>query len=53
MNHASQGAIGLLATFGSFMVSFIPQLETCLRIGSLVTGIAVGVVTIYCQLRRK
>jgi hypothetical protein len=46
-----RGALGTLATGGSVAVSFLSQFELYLRIGGLVLGLAIGVVTLMSVWR--
>lgn len=51
-----KGASGTTASLGSLYLSLLPQLETALRITSLLVGIAVGIITfisIYRNMRKK
>ena len=51
-----RGALGTLATGGSVAVSFLSQFELYLRIGGLLLGLAIGVVTlmsVWRDFRRK
>lgn len=47
------GSIGILGTSGGLILSHIDQIETALRITSLIIGIAVGMATLYSLIRRK
>jgi hypothetical protein len=56
LSTVERGALGTLATGGSVAVSFLSQFELYLRIGGLVLGLAIGVVTlfsVYHDLRKK
>ena len=46
------GFVGVGTPAAGITVSLLPQLEQWLRIVSLTTGIAVGVVTFVCLLKR-
>lgn len=47
-----KGVGGTAASIGSTFVSLLPQVETVLRITSLLVGIAVGLLT-FCVLYRS
>lgn len=47
-----QGAAGATVTFGSILVSILPQIEIGLRIASLLVGLAIGILTLV-HLWRK
>lgn len=42
---AATGAIGVIASFGGIFASFLTEIESGLRIISLLVGIAVGLLT--------
>ncbi len=46
-----RGVLGTLATTGSVAISFLSQFEMYLRIGGLVIGLAIGVVTLLSVWR--
>ena len=46
-----RGVLGTLATGGSVAVSFLSQFELYLRIGGLVLGLAIGIVTLLSVWR--
>jgi hypothetical protein len=48
-----KGVVGTSASMVGTSISFIPQLETTLRLLSLVVGILVGLVTIWSILKHK
>lgn len=47
------GAVGVIAAFGGISVSLVSQIETGLRIASLLVGLIVGCVTLYRMLKPK
>ena len=51
LSTVERGALGTLATGGSVAVSFLSQFELYLRIGGLVLGLAIGVVTLMSVWR--
>jgi hypothetical protein len=51
LSTVERGVIGTLATGGSVAVSFLSQFELYLRIGGLVLGLAIGVVTLLSVWR--
>ncbi len=56
LSTVERGALGTLATGGSVAVSLLSQFELYLRIGGLVLGLAIGVVTllsVWRDYRRK
>jgi hypothetical protein len=55
MTHAdfAKGTAGATTAIASAFVSLLPQLETGLRIASLLLGCAVGLVTLVGLLRKK
>jgi hypothetical protein len=46
LSTVERGVLGTLATGGSVAVSFLSQFELYLRIGGLILGLAIGVVTL-------
>ena len=48
-----RGSTGIAATFGGTLVSMLPQIEAWLRIGSLLVGIFVGVLTIRSIIKNS
>ena len=46
-----RGVLGTLATTGSVAISFLSQFEMYLRVGGLVIGLAIGVVTLLSVWR--
>ena len=56
LSTVERGVIGTLATGGSVAVSFLSQFELYLRIGGLLLGLVIGVVTlmsVWRDYRRK
>lgn len=56
LNPMQKGALGVATSLGSTAVSFIPHIETGLRIAVLVVGLAGGVaalVSALLDIRRK
>jgi hypothetical protein len=56
LSTVERGALGTLATTGSVAISFLSQFELYLRIGGLLIGLAIGVVTlmsVWRDFRRK
>jgi hypothetical protein len=56
LSTVERGVLGTLATGGSVAVSFLSQFELYLRIGGLVLGLAIGIVTlmsVWRDFRRK
>jgi hypothetical protein len=56
LSTVERGALGTLATTGSVAVSFLSQFELYLRLGGLVLGLAIGVITlmsVWRDFRRK
>jgi len=51
MTTVERGALGTLATGGSVAVSFLCQFELYLRLGGLVLGLAIGIVTLMSVWR--
>ena len=51
LSTVERGVIGTLATGGSVAVSFLSQFELYLRIGGLVLGLAIGIVTLMSVWR--
>jgi hypothetical protein len=51
LSTVERGALGTLATGGSVAVSFLSQFELYLRIGGLVLGLAIGIVTLMSVWR--
>ena len=51
MSTVERGALGTLATTGSVAVSFMAQFELYLRIGGLILGLAIGVITLLSVWR--
>jgi hypothetical protein len=51
LSTVERGVIGTLATGGSVAVSFLSQFELYLRIGGLILGLAIGVVTLMSVWR--
>jgi len=47
-----QGAGGAAVTFGSLVVSVLPQIEIGLRIAGLIVGLLVGIVTLVSMIRK-
>lgn len=47
----SKGVLGAVGSFGGAAVSFAGMVEAWLRVGSLVIGIAVGLVTLRSLLK--
>jgi len=56
LSTVERGILGTLATTGSVAVSFLSHFELYLRIGGLLLGLAIGVVTlmsVWRDFRRK
>ena len=56
LSTVERGLLGTLATGGSVAVSFLSQFELYLRIGGLLLGLVIGVVTlmsVWRDYRRK
>jgi hypothetical protein len=56
LSTVERGALGTLATGGSVAMSFLSQFELYLRIGGLLIGLAIGVITlmsVWRDFRRK
>jgi hypothetical protein len=51
LSTVERGALGTLATTGSVAISFLSQFELYLRIGGLLIGLAIGVVTLMSVWR--
>ena len=51
LSTVERGVIGTLATGGSVAVSFLSQFELYLRIGGLILGLAIGIVTLMSVWR--
>jgi hypothetical protein len=51
LSTVERGTLGTLATTGSVAVSFLSQFELYLRIGGLVLGLAIGVITLLSVWR--
>ena len=51
LSTVERGALGTLATGGSVAISFLSQFELYLRIGGLVLGLAIGVITLMSVWR--
>jgi len=51
LSTVERGALGTLATTGSVAVSFMAQFELYLRIGGLILGLAIGVITLLSVWR--
>ena len=51
LSTVERGVLGTLATGGSVAVSFLSQFELYLRIGGLVLGLAIGIVTLMSVWR--
>ena len=51
LSTVERGVIGTLATGGSVAVSFLSQFELYLRIGGLMLGLAIGVLTLMSVWR--
>jgi len=49
----TKGFTGVLASATGVGLSFLPHIETALRIASLLLGIAIGIVTLVSILRHK
>ena len=47
----TRGLLGMLTSGGSTAISFFSQLEMWLRIGSLIVGITVGILTCVAIVR--
>lgn len=47
------GILGTTASFSGFVISFLPMLETGLRLASLIVGIVAGLLTIYFQIKNR
>lgn len=48
-----RGSTGITATLGGTLVSMLPEIEAWLRIGSLLVGIFVGVLTIRSIIKNS
>lgn len=56
LSTVERGALGTLATTGSVAISFLSQFELYLRIGGLVIGLLIGVITlmsVWKDFKRK
>jgi len=51
LSTVERGALGTLATGGSVAMSLLSQFELYLRIGGLLLGLAIGVVTLMSVWR--
>ena len=51
LSTVERGALGTLATGGSVAMSFLSQFELYLRIGGLLLGLAIGVITLLSVWR--
>ena len=51
LSTVERGALGTLATGGSVAMSFLSQFELYLRIGGLILGSAIGIVTLMSVWR--
>lgn len=52
-NTIINGAIGFGASVAGVSVSFMPQIETSLRLFSLTLGVIIGCITLYRLLRKN
>jgi hypothetical protein len=49
----TKGILGTIATTGGLIMSYLPEIEACLRIISLIVGITVGILTIVSIVKKR
>lgn len=53
IDYISRPLVGVTASFGSVFVSLLPHLETGMRLGTLLLGLAVGVLSLRKMWRDR